>query len=85
MILFAAASISFAFSSSSAKAAKASATIVFNTMLGSATFACEPGIRNSNLLPVNANGDVRFLSVASFGNIGLSGTPILPFSALTGT
>ena len=26
----------------------------------------EPSIRNSNLFPVNANGEVRFLSVLSF-------------------
>ena len=47
-------------------------------IFASATFACEPSILNSNLLPVNANGEVLFLSVASLGNMGDSGTPIEP-------
>ena len=73
------------FSSLSAAVANASATMVFKTMLGSATDAAEPSIRNSNLLPVNANGDVRFLSVESMGKIGDSGTPMEPFAAFFGT
>ena len=36
----------------------------------------EPTILNSNLLPVNAKGDVLFLSVVSFGRIGKVKTPI---------
>ena len=32
--------------------------------------AAEPTMRNSNLLPVNANGEVRFLSVLSFFKAG---------------
>ena len=43
----------------------------------------EPSIRNSNLFPVNANGDVLFLSVVSFLNSGRTSTPsfIFVFSA----
>ena len=41
------------------------ATMVFKPIFASATFACEPSILNSNLLPVNAKGEVLFLSVAS--------------------
>ena len=37
----------------------------------------EPSIRNSNLLPVNANGEVLFLSVVSRGNFGRTSTPSL--------
>ena len=47
----------------------ASATIVFSTMFGDAMESEEPTIRNSNLLPVNANGEVRLRSVASFMKI----------------
>ena len=42
----------------------------------------EPTILNSNLLPVNANGDVLFLSVASIVNVGSVDAPdtyVLPF------
>ena len=34
-----------------------------------------PGILNSNLLPVKAMGEVRFLSVVSRGNFGIVWTP----------
>ena len=37
------------------------ATIVLITTFGPAIESREPTIRNSNLFPVNANGDVRFL------------------------
>src|SRR3954470_5250578 len=36
----------------------------------------EPTARNSNLLPVNANGDVRLRSPASFGSGGRTLTPV---------
>ena len=45
-----------------------SATIELTTHTAVATFCDEPTARNSNLLPVKANGDVLFLSVLS-GNI----------------
>ena len=41
------------------------ATIAFNTVIGFAQFAVEPTALNSNLFPVKANGEVRFLSVLS--------------------
>ena len=78
-------SISFLFSSSSAKSENAFAMMVLSTMLASATFACDPSMRNSNLLPVNAKGDVLFLSDASLGKMGDSGTPMEPSCARKGT
>ncbi len=45
-------------------------------MFGFATDAAEPSIRNSNLFPVNANGEVRFLSVVSFMKCGSTFAPI---------
>ena len=39
--------------------------------------ADEPTARNSNLLPVKANGEVRLRSVASFGSSGREVTPSL--------
>ena len=39
----------------------------------------DPTIRNSNLFPVNANGDVLFLSVASFESSGSVLTPVSSF------
>ena len=61
----------------------ASATIVFRTIIGPAQQTDEPGARNSNLLPVNANGEVRLRSVASFGMAGSVSTPIIivPFAS----
>ncbi len=50
--------------------------MVFNTTLGEDTESEEPTIRNSNLLPVNANGEVRFLSVASLSRSGRMATPV---------
>ena len=54
--------------------------IVLRTTFGSPTESCEPTILNSNLLPVKANGDVRFLSVASFLKSGRALTPVSSFS-----
>ena len=65
-----------AFSSSSAMRFIASATIVLRITFGAEQEADEPGARNSNLLPVKANGDVRLRSVASFGSAGSVSTPI---------
>ena len=44
------------------------------------TFSEEPGIRNSNLFPVNANGDVRLRSslVSVFSPDSASGLESLP-------
>ena len=44
-------------------------------MLAQAIELDEPSILNSNLLPVNANGDVLFLSVVSLLNLGRTSTP----------
>ena len=68
---------SSAFSSSSANSVRELATIVFSTVFGPAMFKLEPALLNSNLLPVNANGDVLFLSVVSFGKFGREDTPTL--------
>ena len=68
---------SSAFSRASAASLNASATMVFNTVLGLAMESEEPTIRNSNLLPVNANGEVLFLSVASLSRSGRISTPVL--------
>ena len=56
--------------SSSANWDKASATAVFRMILGVATEAEEPSMRNSNLFPVKAKGEVRFRSVLSFTKWG---------------
>ena len=45
--------------------------MVFNTVILMAQFAAEPTARNSNLLPVKANGEVRFLSVLSSISSGM--------------
>ena len=63
-------------SSTLANCLRVSATAVLRTIFGVETDADEPSIRNSNLLPVNANGEVRFLSVVSLGNFGRVCTPI---------
>ena len=49
--------------------------MVLMTVFGSAIDAMEPTIRNSNLFPVKAKGEVRFLSVASFIKEGTVETP----------
>ena len=46
----------------------ASATIVLSTVFGKLGDMLEPSARNSNLLPVNANGLVRFRSPVCFGS-----------------
>jgi hypothetical protein len=48
-----------------------SAMIVFSVVIAFAQFAEEPTARNSNLFPVNANGDVLFLSVLSNKSSGM--------------
>ena len=50
--------------------------MVFNTTFGEEMESEEPTIRNSNLLPVKANGDVLFLSVASLKRSGSVLTPV---------
>ena len=44
-------------------------------MLAQAMELEEPSIRNSNLLPVKAKGEVRFRSVVSRANRGRTSTP----------
>ena len=56
--------------------------MVFNTMFGPAMLNAEPKERNSNLLPVKANGEVLFLSVVSLGNLGSADKPISKVDAL---
>ncbi len=53
-----------------------SATMVFSTVLGPAMDCEPPTARNSNLLPVKANGLVRLRSPASLGSLGSTLTPI---------
>ena len=48
-----------------------SAIIVFKTISAEAQFADEPTARNSNLLPVKANGEVRLRSVLSSKTSGM--------------
>ena len=50
--------------------------MVLITTLHSATESLEPTIRNSNLFPVKANGEVRLRSVASFAKSGRVLTPV---------
>ena len=66
---------SAAFSSSSENLSSSSATIVFNITFGPEIDADEPSDLNSNLLPVNANGDVLFLSVVSCEMLGITVAP----------
>ena len=47
-----------------------------NTVFADAIESEEPTIRNSNLFPVNANGEVLFLSVASLSKSGRISTPV---------
>ena len=60
---------------SSVKFFNALATAVFRMVLASERFWAEPGIRNSNLLPVKAKGEVRLRSVVSLLNLGRTSTP----------
>ena len=66
-------------SSLSEMASTDSATIVLSTIWFIAQFCEEPGARNSNLLPVKANGEVRLRSVVSRGRGGSVSTPIFSF------
>ncbi len=71
----------------------ASATAASTIVSGLAVFAELPTMRNSNLLPVNANGDVRLRSVLSRASCGSLPTPISitkcsgssPFAGLNGS
>ena len=51
--------------------------MVLRTVTADEQFADEPTALNSNLLPVNANGDVLFLSVLSISSSGIWGMPRL--------
>ena len=73
---------SSAFSSLSQASSNASAAIVFKTTLQFDRESWEPSIRNSNLFPVKANGDVRLRSVASLRKSGSVVTPVANFSPL---
>jgi hypothetical protein len=53
----------------------ASATIVLSTVFGSASEADDPSARNSNLLPVKANGEVRLRSPPCIGSDGSTEAP----------
>ena len=50
--------------------------MVFKTTFAGAIESLEPTIRNSNLLPVKANGEVLFLSAVSRINSGIAFTPV---------
>ena len=52
-----------------------SATMVFSTVFGPPMLKLEPTARNSNLLPVKANGLVRLRSPASRGSFGRTLAP----------
>jgi hypothetical protein len=62
-------------SSFSARLSIASATIVLSTVLGHDGDWLEPSARNSNLLPVKANGLVRLRSPPCSGSGGSTGVP----------
>ena len=51
--------------------------IVLMMINGTATVCPEPGARNSNRLPVNANGLVRLRSPGSVGSCGSVSTPMI--------
>ena len=68
------------FSNSSAISIISCAKIAFKIVFGPATDCEEPAARNSNLFPVNANGEVLFLSVLSFEKVGTTSTPVLNLS-----
>ena len=53
----------------------ASAAIVLRTVFGKASDMLDPSARNSNLLPVKANGDVRLRSPPCIGSRGSTGVP----------
>ena len=68
-----------AFSSRSAAARNCSAAIVFKTMFAFAMESEEPTMRNSNLFPVKAKGEVRFRSVPSAQSSGRVFTRVFKF------
>ena len=51
--------------------------IVFRMIMGTLMVWPEPGARNSNRLPVNANGLVRLRSPGSVGSTGSVSTPMI--------
>ena len=51
--------------------------IVLSMIIGTATVCPEPGARNSNRLPVKANGLVRLRSPGSVGSTGRVSTPMI--------
>jgi hypothetical protein len=53
----------------------ACAAIVLSTVFGRPGDIDEPSARNSNLLPVNANGDVRLRSPPCIGRCGSTEAP----------
>ncbi len=53
--------------------------MAFNVVFGLAIESEEPTMRNSNLFPVKANGEVLFLSVASLSKSGRVDTPVCNF------
>ena len=53
-----------------------SATAVLSITFVQAMLKEEPGMRNSNLLPVKANGEVRLRSELSCGIAGRAETPM---------
>ena len=63
-------------SASAVKSKSCLATIVLRTVIGLAQVAVDPTARNSNLFPVKANGDVRFLSVLSRSISGILPTTL---------
>ena len=67
-------------STAALKSINCSATIVFNTVIGTAQLAVLPTARNSNLFPVKANGEVRLRSVLSSNTSGMR--PISSFNAV---
>ncbi len=69
-------------SSSVARWSSASARMVLIVVIGAAIDCNAPGARNSNRLPVNANGLVRLRSPGSVGSTGSVSTPMVnaPFS-----
>ena len=50
-------------------------TMAFKMVLGPEMERALPGMRNSNLLPVKAKGEVRLRSVLSRGILGSTCTP----------
>ena len=66
--------LSVAFSSFSAYSDRTFPTMAFITAAVVAGVELEPGILNSNLFPVNAKGEVLFLSPESILNVGSTST-----------